>query len=72
MIPLAQYGTKYHDLQEATLDYAESLLLKQMKDNPQLLMFFLKTKGRSRGYGESTTITHTANVPRGLVGLYDD
>jgi hypothetical protein len=45
------------DLNERNLDFAESQLLKQIKDdNTTSLIFYLKTKGKGRGYIERTEI----------------
>ena len=42
------------DGREKTLDVAEGALLRLIKDgNVAATIFFLKTQGRSRGYGES-------------------
>lgn len=42
------------DIREGLIDYAESMLYKSIRDgNVSSLIFFLKTKGRSRGYVES-------------------
>lgn len=41
------------EVQEETLDWAESLLLQQLKDkNTTALIFYLKTKGKGRGYND--------------------
>ena len=37
---------------ETMLDFAEGLLHSQIKENPTLLIFFLKTQGKKRGYVE--------------------
>ena len=41
------------EIEERNLDFAESQLLKGIKnENATLLIFYLKTKGKSRGYVE--------------------
>jgi hypothetical protein len=48
------------DLSEVTLDFAESALLKNIKEgNTTAIIFYLKTKGRGRGYIERQEIDHT-------------
>lgn len=49
------YRAKVDELDNIALDFAESQLHKQMKDGvPSSTIFFLKTKGRKRGYREKT------------------
>ena len=45
------YNQKVIDLENVTLDFAESQLHKQVKDgNTTATIFLLKTKGKKRGY----------------------
>jgi len=45
------------DINEVTIDFAESQLHKQIKDgNTTATIFYLKTKGKKRGYIEKTEI----------------
>jgi hypothetical protein len=45
------------EVQNITLDFAESSLLKQIKDgNTAATIFYLKTRGKERGYIESPLI----------------
>ena len=45
------------DVQEQLLDEGESMLHKQIQEgNTAAIIFFLKTKGKSRGYVERTEI----------------
>lgn len=47
------YAKAVVEVAERELDFAESELKKLIKDgNPQVIMFYLKTKGRKRGYVE--------------------
>lgn len=47
------FAAAIKDVKEAMLDWAESMLLKGIKDGDHtLLIFFLKTQGKSRGYIE--------------------
>jgi len=49
----------YEDIVEGSLDYVESKLLDKIEDGSErAIFFFLRTRGRSRGYretGESTS-----------------
>lgn len=43
---------------ESCIDFAESSLMQQIKDgNPTSTIFFLKTKGKKRGYIETQELT---------------
>lgn len=47
-----------NDIDERNLDFAESQLLKQIRDdNTTSLIFYLKTKGKNRGYVERQELT---------------
>jgi len=51
------------DIQNITLDFAESQLFKQIKDNnTTATIFFLKTKGKNRGYIERQEIEHSGQI----------
>jgi hypothetical protein len=52
------------DLNEVTLDFAESELHKQIRDgSTAATIFYLKTKGKKRGYIERSDINMTTNAP---------
>ena len=49
------------EAREAMVDYAESKLLQNIKEGKEASIFFyLKTQGRSRGYGDSSNIDLTS------------
>ena len=51
------------ELQNLTLDFAESQLHQQIKDgNTTATIFYLKTKGKKRGYIERREVEMTAEV----------
>ena len=48
------------DIAEVTLDFAESMLHKQIQDkDTTATIFFLKTKGKKRGYVERQEVEHS-------------
>ena len=52
------YRKAVEEIQEGVLDFAESHLYKLIKDgNPAANIFYLKTKGRKRGYVEHQELT---------------
>jgi len=52
-----QYKADVDDLQDVALDFAESRLHKLMDDgNAASIIFYLKTKGRHRGYVEKQEV----------------
>ena len=54
------------DVEEGLIDFVESKLMKNIKEGKETSMiFFLKTKGKDRGYIEKTEIKHSGglNVP---------
>ena len=53
---------------EQTIDWVESKLLKQIdSNNITAIIFYLKTKGKSRGYVETQDITMTGNLTPQIV-----
>ena len=57
-----EFANKVKDLENVTLDFAESQLLSQIKDgNTSATIFYLKTKGRKRGYWEKQQFDHTSD-----------
>lgn len=54
------FKTAVNDIENITLDFAESQLHKQIRDgNTTATIFFLKTKGKKRGYVERMETEHT-------------
>jgi len=52
----AEYAAAVDDLQNVALDFAETKLFEQMKNNnTAAVIFYLKTKGKKRGYFEHRT-----------------
>jgi len=59
-----QYAKEVKDIENRTLDFAESHLHKLIKEgNPAATIFFLKTKGKSRGYVERQEIEVAEKKP---------
>ena len=52
-----EFKKKVDELQNVAIDFAESQLHKQIQDGvPSSTIFFLKTKGKKRGYGDQMGI----------------
>ena len=57
-----KYAAAVEDQIERTLDFAETNLYKQIEAGQvQATIFYLKSKGKHRGYQEQTTIDHTSS-----------
>jgi len=53
-----KYKKQVLEIDGHAIDYVESTLLKLVEEkNPQAIMFYLKTKGKDRGYVEKTSPT---------------
>ena len=48
----AHYKKEVEDLNEGLLDRAENILMERLSESDTALIFFLKTKGKKRGYVE--------------------
>lgn len=58
----SEYKQSVEDQIERTLDFAETNLYKQIESGQvQATIFFLKSKGKKRGYVEQTVIDHTSS-----------
>lgn len=56
-----KFREQVKDIENVALDFAESQLHKQIKNGEvSSTIFFLKTKGKSRGYIEKQEIDHTS------------
>jgi hypothetical protein len=65
-----QFKSEVDDIQEITLDFAESQLFKQIKENnTTATIFFLKTKGKNRGYIERQEIQHSGEIKEIIVNV---
>ena len=59
-----EYKAQVEELSEVALDFAESHLHNLIKDgNPAATIFFLKTKGKNRGYIERQEIAVAEKKP---------
>lgn len=53
-----EFKEKVDELENLTLDFVESQLFKQIKDGSERsILFYMKYKGRKRGYNDSLDIT---------------
>jgi hypothetical protein len=65
------YKQAIHDLTERNLDFAESMLMRNIKNGKETsTIFYLKTRAKQRGYIETTINVNTDAV--GLDTLSDD
>ena len=59
-----EYKISVLDMDNVALDFAETSLHEQIKDKvPSSTIFYLKTKGKRRGYIETTSIEVTEKKP---------
>jgi len=70
----AEYLKAVQDIFESSIDFAETSLFSQIKDgNTAATIFYLKTRGRHRGYIERQDVDHSGtaqvtiinDIPRG-------
>ena len=59
-----EFAKKVQDIENIALDFAESQLHTQIRDNnTSATIFYLKTKGKKRGYIERQEITGADGMP---------
>jgi len=57
------YKKAVDDISDVALDFAESMLYKQIQDKDiTATIFYLKTKGKRRGYIEKTEVEHSGKI----------
>jgi hypothetical protein len=58
-----EYKKAVEDISDVALDFAESKLHKQIRDgDTTATIFYLKTKGKKRGYVEKREIEHSGKM----------
>lgn len=58
-----EFAKQVQEIQDITLDFAEAQLFKQIKDgNTTATIFYLKTKGKGRGYIERQEVDHSGEI----------
>ena len=58
-----QYRKDVESVQDMVIDFAESSLHRQIEEgNPTSTIFYLKTKGKKRGFVEKTEIEHSGAI----------
>lgn len=57
------FAEEIENCEEGLIDYVESKMYKLIKeDNPTMIIFYLKTQGKKRGYIESAEHIHSGGV----------
>ena len=60
----SDFAEQVRDIENVALDFAESQLHKQISENStSATIFYLKTKGKARGYVERQEITGAEGMP---------
>lgn len=63
-----KFKAEVDDLQNVALDFVESKLFQQIQnDNATSTIFYLKTKGKSRGFIEQNIIEHKGGIESKLI-----
>ena len=73
----SEFKEQVDDIEDVALDYVESQLYGQIrKGDTTAIIFYMKTKGKKRGYIEKTQHEHSGEMrigpPRTLAELYDE
>lgn len=69
----AEYAAAVRDLNDVAVDFGESALFEQIRaGNPASTIFFLKTRGKHRGYVERMETETINEQPRRLVVVLED
>ncbi len=73
---LKEYPTvqaKVDEIREKRTDYVESRMMKLIDDlNPTMIIFYLKTQAKNRGYVERQEVTGADSSPIELIVKYAD
>jgi|DEB0MinimDraft_6_1074348.scaffolds.fasta_scaffold00095_46 hypothetical protein len=69
----AEYAAAVRSLNDVAVDFGESALFEQIKaGNPASTIFFLKTRGKHRGYVERMETEAVNEQPKRLVVVLED
>lgn len=69
----AVFKAKVDDLNEVTLDFVENQLLKKIQEGSERsILFYMKYKGKTRGYRESVDITANVKMEQPLLKPLED
>jgi|TARA_R110002020_G_scaffold382105_1_gene592934 hypothetical protein len=64
----SKFKEQVDELQNVALDFVESKLFQQIQnDNPTSTIFYLKTKGKKRGFIEQNIIEHKGGIESKLI-----
>ena len=59
------FKSSVDEIEGVVVDYVEGKLFKLIdKGDVAATLFFMKTKGKERGYTEKSEITHNVNIPQ--------
>lgn len=68
-----EYVAKVDEISEVSLDFAESKLHSLIKqENPAAIFFYLKTKGKRRGFIERQQIEHGGSIGGKLADAFKE
>ena len=68
-----QYRDAVEDISDVALDFAESQLHKQIQSGEvSSTIFYLKTKGKKRGYVERSEVDHSGGIKLSKPSWFDD
>lgn len=64
----AEFKAKVDEINEVTIDFVENQLLKQIKNGSERsILFYMKYKGRGRGYNDELNINANINIEQPLL-----
>ena len=62
-----EFRKKVDEINEITLDFAETQLLRKIREGSERsILFYMKYRGRSRGYNEELNINANINIEQPL------
>jgi len=68
-----EFKSKVDDINEITIDFAENQLLKKIKEGSERsILFYMKYKGRKRGYNEELNINANIRMEQPLLKPLDE
>lgn len=58
-----EFKSKVEEVEEMQIEFAETQLLKKIKEGSEkAIIFFLRTKGRKKGYGENLSVDGSLDI----------
>lgn len=69
---ITEFAERVEEIQEVALDFVEEKAFERIHEKSDaMIIFYLKTKGKKRGYVERTELEHKGGIEHNVTGKLD-